>query len=60
MADNPVSIAETLLFVALMLGIVKIVVDALEAAPIGFESEVDDYVEEAADRGTDLWGATTG
>lgn len=56
MDTDPVSAVEAVVFLAVMLAIVKLVVDALEAAPIGFESEADDVLEDAYDESTDLWG----
>ena len=53
--SNPLDAVETAVFVVLMLGIVYIVVEALEAAPIGFETQVDDYIEDAADGAGDVW-----
>jgi len=53
--SNPLDAVETAVFVVLMLGIVYIVVEALEAAPIGFETQADDYIEDAADGAGDVW-----
>lgn len=55
MGDGPVSAVETAVFVVLMLGIVYIVVEALEAAPIGFSTQADDYIEDAAGSVGDVW-----
>jgi hypothetical protein len=55
MADNPLSIVESAAFVVLMLGIVYVVVEALEAAPIGFSTQADDYIEDAAGGAGDVW-----
>jgi hypothetical protein len=55
MGDGPVSAVETAVFVVLMLGIVYIVVEALEAAPIGFSTQADDYIEDAASGVDNVW-----
>jgi len=55
MTSNPLDAVETAVFVVLMLGIVYIVVEALEAAPIGFSTEADDYIEDAYDGASDVW-----
>jgi len=53
--SNPLDAVETAVFVVLMLGIVYIVVEALEAAPIGFSTQADDYIEDAYDGVGDVW-----
>jgi len=46
MASTPISAVETAVFVVLMLGILYIVVEALEAAPIGFSTVSDGPVRD--------------
>jgi len=53
--SNPLDAVETAVFVVLMLGIVYIVVEALEAAPIDFSTQADDYIEDAAGGVGDVW-----
>jgi len=55
MAYSPISAVETAVFVVLMLGILYIVVEALEAAPIGFSTQADDHIEDAVDGASDIW-----
>ena len=55
MAYSPISAVETAVFVVLMLGILHIVVEALEAAPIGFSTQADDHIEDAYDGASDIW-----
>ncbi|SEW10068.1 hypothetical protein [Halobacterium jilantaiense] len=55
MGDGPVSAVESVAFLVVMLGIVYIVVEALEAAPIGFQTQADDYIEDAAGGVDDVW-----
>jgi len=59
MASNPVAIVESLAFLVVMLFIVKIVIDALEAAPIGFSTQADDYLEEAWSATSALWNGSS-
>jgi len=54
--SNPLDATETAVFLVLMLGIVYIVIEALEAAPIGFSTQADDHIEDAADGAGDVWG----
>jgi len=58
--SNPLDAVETAVFVVLMLGIVYIVVEALEAAPIGFETQADDYIEDAYDGVREVWTEASG
>lgn len=60
MADGPISAIEAVAFLAVMLFIVKLVVDALEAAPLGFETQADDHIEDAYDGATDVWDEVSG
>ena len=60
MGDGPISTIEAAAFLVVMLFIVKLVIDALEAAPFGFETQADDYMEDAYDEATDLWEAASG
>lgn len=60
MDTDPISAVEAVVFLAVMLFIVKLVVDALEAAPIGFDSQADDVIEDGYDEATDLWGGGSG
>ncbi|WP_353634595.1 hypothetical protein ABSL23_02250 [Halobacterium sp. NMX12-1] len=55
MDTDPISAVEAVVFLALMLAIVKIAVDALEAAPLGFQTQADDYIEDAADAAGGVW-----
>jgi len=55
MASTPISAVETAVFVVLMLGILHIVVEALEAAPIGFSTQADDVLEDGYDGASDIW-----
>ena len=55
MASNPLDAVETAVFVVLMLGIIYIVIEALEAAPIGFQTQADDHLEDAAGGVEDVW-----
>jgi hypothetical protein len=55
MADGPISAVETVAFLAVMLFIVKLVIDALEAAPIGFSTQADDVLEDGYDEVSDVW-----
>lgn len=60
MTDNPISLVESVAFLVIMLVIVKLVIDALEAAPLGFETEADDYLEDAYDGVQDVWEEASG
>lgn len=56
MDTDPVSAVEAVVFLAIMLAIVKLVVDALEAAPVlNFETQADDYIEDGADAVGSVW-----
>ncbi|MCD2202738.1 hypothetical protein [Halobacterium sp. KA-6] len=55
MDTDPISAVEAVVFLALMLVILKIAVDALEAAPLGFSTQADDYLEDAADGASGVW-----
>jgi len=55
MDTDPVSAVEAVVFICLMLAIVKLAVDALEAAPIGFDTQADDYIEDAYDGAAGVW-----
>ncbi|WP_232703156.1 hypothetical protein [Halobacterium wangiae] len=60
MTSDALSIVETGAFLVLLLVVVKLVVDALEAAPIGFDSEVDDVLEDGYDEVRDVWTGASG
>jgi hypothetical protein len=60
MASTPISAVETAVFVVLMLGILHIVVEALEAAPIGYSTQADDVLEDGYDEVSDVWTGASG
>ncbi len=63
MSESAVGLVESAAFLGVMLVILYVVVNALEAAPIGFETSLDDTAEEAVEEigdPGDIWTEATG
>ena len=48
LSDLPNAV-ESVVFIVALLGLIYVVIEALEAAPINFESEIDDAIEDGYD-----------
>jgi len=48
LSDLP-NIVESVVFIAALLALIYVIITALEAAPINFDSEIDDAIEDGYD-----------